>query len=355
VKIPAAGIGLVILVLLILVMLFFGNGGSPPGYQEVKEQHEASLVAMDGVTGVCTYPDTHEIVVMVEDEGMAAKVPKTLDGYPVTVVVTGKLTLHSSAVLPAGSAVPAPGPIDSTPEPEWDLSPADLSAYASAISRTGIARPLVGGISVGNTGFPGAAGTLGLVVAEAGDDEMYGLSCAHVLAFSREGTFVPPGTPVVQPAGSRAAPEQVRIGNLTRFTAIAFSRSGVNYADAAVTRLEVDGLPGLVLDAANSTFYTIQGTTTVTRGDTVRKAGITTGVTTGQVISTDATVRVFITDDQWAVFRDQVLTGSIGSPGDSGSAVDRDGKFVGLYFAGSDTAGVICKAEHILGPLGVTI
>lgn len=142
------------------------------------------------------------------------------------------------------------------------------------------------------------------------------------------------GTLVLQPAGSRAAAERNRIGNLTHFTGIVFSRSGVNYADAAITRLEVDGLPGLVLDAANGTFYTLNGTTTVTRGDTVQKSGITTGVTTGQVIATDAFVRVFFTDDQWAIFRDQVLTGTIGSAGDSGSAVDKDGRLSGSTLPG---------------------
>ena len=358
-KIPLISIGIVVVLLLVIILLGAGTGEAPPDYQEVKKQHEDSLVAMEGVTGVCTYPDTHEIVVMIEDEHMAATIPQTIDGYPVTVVVTGKLTAHVAAAPLAPAATPFPDsdspPFATTTEPARRLDPAGLNAYAASITPTGIARPLIGGISVGNAGFPGSAGTLGLVVTGAEGDGLYGLGCAHVLALGRDGMVVPPGTPVLQPAGSRAPAERSRIGNLTHFTAIAFSRSGVNYADAAITRLEVDGLPGLVLDAANGTFYTLNGTTTVTRGDTVRKSGITTGVTTGQVIATDAIVRVFFTDDQWAVFRDQVLTGTIGSAGDSGSAVDRDGRFVGLYFAGSDTAGVICKAEHILGPLGVTI
>ena len=358
-KIPLISIGIVVVLLLVIILLGAGTGEAPPDYQEVKKQHEDSLVAMEGVTGVCTYPDTHEIVVMIEDEHMAAAIPPTIDGYPVRVVVTGKLTAHVAAAPLVPAATPFPDsdslPFATTAEPARHLNPAGLDAYAASITPTGIARPLIGGISVGNAGFPGSVGTLGLVVTGAEGDGLYGLSCAHVLALGRDGMVVPLGTPVLQPAGSRAPAERSRIGNLTHFTTIAFSRSGVNYADAAITRLEVDGLPGLVLDAANGTFYTLNGTTTVTRGDTVRKSGITTGVTTGQVIATDAIVRVFFTDDQWAIFRDQVLTGTIGSAGDSGSAVDRDGRFVGLYFAGSDTAGVVCKAEHILGPLGVTI
>ena len=41
--------------------------------------------------------------------------------------------------------------------------------------------------------------------------------------------------------------------------------------------------------------------------------------------------------------------------GDSGSAVDKNGNFVGLLFAGSDVNTIVCKAQYILTPLKITV
>jgi hypothetical protein len=73
------------------------------------------------------------------------------------------------------------------------------------------------------------------------------------------------------------------------------------------------------------------------------------------VLATDATARIFVDPDEWGLFHDQIVTGTLGGPGDSGSAVDEDGKFVGLLSAGSENITIVCKAEHILGPLGITV
>ncbi len=45
----------------------------------------------------------------------------------------------------------------------------------------------------------------------------------------------------------------------------------------------------------------------------------------------------------WAIFRDQIVVSTSGfsAGGDSGSAVDKNGKFVGLLFAGSDTVTIV--------------
>ncbi len=43
------------------------------------------------------------------------------------------------------------------------------------------------------------------------------------------------------------------------------------------------------------------------------------------------------------------------SAGRFGSAVDKDGKFVGLLFAGSERSAVISKAEHIIDGLGIAV
>jgi len=66
-------------------------------------------------------------------------------------------------------------------------------------------------------------------------------------------------------------------------------------------------------------------------------------------------VQVYYTDTKWAYLTDQIMTRAFSSPGDSGSAVDKNGKFVGLLYAGSNTVSVICKAQYILKPLGITV
>jgi hypothetical protein len=41
--------------------------------------------------------------------------------------------------------------------------------------------------------------------------------------------------------------------------------------------------------------------------------------------------------------------------GDSGSPVDKDGKFVGLAFAGSSSTAIVCKAKYIINGLGIIL
>jgi len=55
--------------------------------------------------------------------------------------------------------------------------------------------------------------------------------------------------------------------------------------------------------------------------------------------------QIVVTQDNW----------SFASPGDSGSAVDKNGKFVGLLFAGSAGYVVICKAKYIIDGLNITV
>jgi hypothetical protein len=348
-------LGILGIIGLIAVLILMGSGGSEPDVFRVEQKYEDSLISCEGVTGICTSPETREIMVMVENQSVADSLPGALDGCQVRTMVTGKLTTYGTSIpgeladtldLPAG---PAGNPL------QGSQTSFDANAYAASITRTGADRPVVGGISVGSAGFPRAAGTLGIVVEDTTGKNQYVLSCAHVLAFNSNGDFVPIGTPVWQPGGYNAGSPVDQIAVLSHYIPITYYRTGINYADAAIASLEVTGLPYQVLDSKNGTFYTLNGTTNVSVGDVVRKSGISTGVTTSQVLATDALARVFVTDEKWALFRDQIITDAIGAPGDSGSAIDLDGKFVGLYFAGSENVSIICKAEHILGALNVTI
>lgn len=321
-------------VVLLVFLIGTGSAATNPNLKEVREKHEKSLFIIDGVAGVYDDPTTQEIVVMVERPEHIKKIPEKLDGYRVKVEVTGKIQALKS---------------------ETDVISMFQPLQTGAYSRTGVNRPVFGGISVGNAKSPTSAGTLGLVVSGT-DLKSYVLSNAHVLALNSQANFVPLGTEIWQPGGYDGGTSGNRIGVLSKYIPITFrSTRANNYADAAIGILEVSGLNGQVLNSDNTNFYTISGTAIVQSGDTVRKSGRTTGVTTADVTNPSASVKVYYTNTKWAIFKDQILTGSFSSAGDSGSAVDKNNQFVGLLYAGSSTISVTCKAQYILGPLGITV
>ena len=322
----------VVISILLFLVAGIGFASATPGVKDVRLKYEDLLLTLPGAAGVYENKFTQEIVLMVEGPEHIRFVPKHLEGFPIKVRVVGKITPMDSGAAVAGAT----------------------QQYATAYSRTGTDRPVFGGISIGSAKIPDSAGTLGLVV-KGPKGKSYVLSCAHVLALDERAHFVQTGTPIWQPGGFDGGNGADVIGKLSKYLPIRFG-GPVNYADAAIGRLTVSGLKGEVLNASNIDFYTLSGTTTVHRGDTIRKSGRTTNVTYGTVAATDATVRVYYTNSRWARFTDQIVTdGSFSSPWDSGSSVDENGRFVGLLFAGSDSVTVICKAKHLVGPLSITI
>ncbi len=320
----------VIIVLAISVLFIsIASGASQPSIKEVKEKHEAKLFDIDGVSGVSADEVKNEIIVYIEKPEVSRKVPKVLDGYSVKHVVTGKIKALQAATATETVIIP-------------------MTIY----SRISVQRPVFGGISLGNARIPNAVGTLGLVTANN-----YVLSNAHVLAMDSNANFVPIGTAAWQPGGYDGGLSSNTIGRLYKYIPIRFnSFFANNYADAAIATLTVSGNKTSILNAANNGFYTISGSTTVSTGDTVRKSGRSSGVTTNTVNSQSASVRVYYTNSKWAIFKDQIIVNQpFIQAGDSGSSVDKDGKFVGLVFAGSDTIGVVCKAKYIISGLGITV
>jgi hypothetical protein len=148
------------------------------------------------------------------------------------------------------------------------------------------------------------------------------------------------------------------VGELEDYIPIDFDPDAENYADAAIGSIDngVEASPGEQFSEEGN--YWVEGWTEVSKGDIVRKSGRTTGVTTGEVIHTNVSVVVWY-GDQSAYFVDQIVVTqenwSFAAPGDSGSAVDKDGKFVGLVFAGSADCVVISKAEHIIEGLDIDV
>ena len=334
---------LLALVLTLVGILVSGSlpasGGYDPGpvvsLIEARRMLEQDLLPMAGAgfVGIAYSEERDEVVVFVEDEQARQMVPSWFEGYAVRTEVTGRIEALSTQVT----------------EPIAGVSE----------DRQNRVRPLVGGTSLSAYVAQGGliyqySGTLGMVTY---DGKI--LSNAHVIAMEpRTENFLKPGTPVIQPGTGDRGRLGSRVGELEAYILIDFDPDARNYADAAIATIDsvVDASPGEQF--AEEGNYWIAGWTTVSRGDTVRKSGRTTGVTSGQVTHTNASFFVKY-GEQSAYFADQIVVSqeewSFAGAGDSGSAVDRDGEFVGLVFAGSETHAVISKAEHIMAGLGVVL
>lgn len=255
-------------------------------------------------------------------------------------------------------------------------------------NRTDRHRPAPGGVSIGH--FRVTAGTLGCLVRRGAQRFM--LSNNHVLANSNEAQA---GDAILQPGvadGGEVGSDQ--IGTLEDFVPIRFDGvappdppGGGGCSVAALIEFLLNWLAGLlrssyrvgvrrawpaqanVVDAAialpaaqadvEPTILGIgipTGSRDPVLGEHVTKSGRTTAVRSDVVQQVEATVRVQYGAGRIATFEDQVVTGPISQPGDSGSAVlGDDGNVVGLLFAGSDALTIFSPIRHALEAFDVEV
>jgi hypothetical protein len=304
--------------------------------KEARRRAEEKLLPLEGIVGVSHIENPPKIIVYIEHDKYRDKVPSNVDGFKTEVIVTGKLKALSLLRL------------EETVKTAY--------TYSGSVSRTGVVKPLVGGVSIGvpEAAYGGKmAGTLG-IVANDPEGRHYILSNAHVMAMNSKAAFLPLGTAVLQPGTYDGGTDKV--GELYKYIKITFGPKGKNYADAAIAKIIIsEYLIGEVLGSDNTNTYSVSGVADVKAGEIVRKSGRTTGVTASTVASADATVKVWYTVSKWAIFYDQILVNQLFiESGDSGSAVDKGGAFVGLAFAGSSSVAVVCKAKYIAAELGVS-
>ena len=347
-----------ILTSLLIVVLGFGlsgsafasgnsNQGSTP-LGKARQVLEEKLVGLPGIAGIAHSEETGQIIVFLENERAKGQVPSRFEGFMVKTEITGKFQAHS-----VGVADP--------------IAPSQANQVSD--DRKGTVSPLIGGISVSALAgeFWVYAGTLGMVTY---DNKI--LSNAHVIAMNPDNNdFLALGTTIVQPGtldGGQTSANQV--GALEKYIPIEFGqrvgrspnlRYPSNYADAAIATIDsgIGVSAGEQFDELGN--YQVSGTTTVAELDIVRKSGRTSGVTQGQVYLTNASVIVDYGGGKKAYFVDQIMiTQPISQPfsqgGDSGSVVvDKDRKFVGLVFAGSDSYSIVSKASYIIEGLGISV
>ena len=240
------------------------------------------------------------------------------------------------------------------------------------VSHTDRMRPAMGGISVGHPDI--TAGTLGVFMTI--DDIDVIISNNHVLANCNEAEI---GDSILQPGpydGGKLSEDEIGVladflpvkfegeesncltsqwlvGFLnffmtlfkrnTRFKAVQSDQD--NYIDMAIGF----AYPGLVSkEILEIGIPKGISATQPTVGMKVKKSGRTSGLTYSHVIQTDVTVKVGYGDSRMATFADQVMTGSLGEPGDSGSIIlnEKTNEIVGLLFAGSDEVTLFSPAKY---------
>ena len=338
----------VFIALLVFLSLLLSGSGPPLAGQnpsqgdplaQARQVLEQQLISVPGFAGIAHLEETGEVVVFLENEGAKATVPDRFEGFPVRTEVIGIFQ-----ALPARATEPV------VPSQANQISP----------DRTGVVRPLVGGVSV--SALAGEiyiyAGTLGMVTY---DDKI--LSNAHVIAMDPDdSTFLEFGTTVIQPGTLDDGTSANQVGALENYIPIVFYNSPdisdptPNYADAAIAAIdpEVEGLSGWQFSETGD--YQVLGTTAVAEEDSVRKSGRTTGVTESEVYITNAAVWVEYEENMYAYFVDQIVVHKpFSDEGDSGAAVDKDGHFVGLVFAGNVDYSIVCKASYIIDELGISV
>ena len=282
------------------------------------------FLMQEGIAGVsCRRGSEGRLVVYVEDAEAARKVPSTLMGFDVEVVVTGRIY-----------ALGAVGKVGRT-----------LAGLVG--SKTGKWKVVPGGVSCGHLLV--TAGTLSSRVYDLRTGRRLFLSNNHVIAASNAGK---PGDPILQPgpADGGSYPGDV-IGYLERFVPIR-PPPDENLVDAAVARpIRDDVLSDEVLDVG---VVTSVGEARV--GMRVVKSGRTTCYKEGEVTDVNATIKVYGYPWGYSIFSDQVLTTPIGEPGDSGSIVVDVGtrSAVGLLFAGSWQVTALNKMTNVVRSLGIT-
>ncbi len=291
----------------------------------VQNLHTPRLMAMADVVGTATGlgpAGTPAVLVLTKVPGVAG-IPRSLDGVPVVVKVTGEIVALPKPAKPGKPDKPGNGD---------KIDPKDR-----------FERPVPIGVSTGNEGEC-SSGTIGARVKNG--NKVYALSNNHVYALENT---APKGSKVLQPGlydtGCILDDNNV-IGTLDDFEPIIFSTSASNTIDAAIAQTD------LLDNATPSDGYGTPNSTTAEAKlyMAVQKYGRTTGLTKGQVTAINATVNVGYSSGT-ARFVNQIIVEArkpVIKAGDSGSLLvtDPGRNPVGLLFAGN-RRGTFAVANHI--------
>jgi hypothetical protein len=276
------------------------------------------LIQSPGVTGISWKASDPRIIVYVRSQEEAERVPDTLMGWPVEVVVTGPIRILSLPPAKAGRTL----------------------AGAEG-SRTAVWRPIVGGVSIGSRLV--TAGTMATRVYDRATGARLMMSNFHVFYGER-------GTEVLQP-GVYDGGTQV-VGHVLRWAPIGPPPDSYLCDAALAVPISDSILSDEVLDIG-----IITSTEEAREGGRIAKSGRTCGYAEGTVSDLHATIRVEGYPWGDTIFEDQIMASHMLDPGDSGSiAVSVETKAaVGLGFAGSETVSCFNKIGNVLRLLDVSL
>jgi hypothetical protein len=291
--------------------------------QEAVKVLSQKFLLQEGIVGVSHH--SQQLTVYVESTEDAAKVPPTLMGFPVKIVVSGPI--YALNTLPPGKVGHTLGGLAGTKTDKW--------------------RPCPGGVSVGHPMV--TAGTLSTRVYDLATNARLFLSNNHVIAASNRGKV---GDPIIQPGPYDGGTSADILGTLERFIELK-APPETNLVDAAVGKpLKDADLSDEVLDIG-----VVTRVEEASVGMTVEKSGRTTCHASATITDVNATVKVSgYPGVDYYVFEDQIITTYLAAPGDSGSlCVNAATKAaVGLLFAGSQTNTVLNKMTNVAKLLNIT-
>ncbi|ELY94347.1 hypothetical protein C482_18602 [Natrialba chahannaoensis JCM 10990] len=232
----------------------------------------------------------------------------------------------------------------------------------AAPGRQGRHRPVPGGVSEINANS--TAGTGGPYPARVDDPEttaahwrddvepgdLVRLSNNHTYARSDRAEF---GEPILQPSPRDGGEGGDEVGGLVGYVPI--EDGGLVDVAARSVEPERESATYFELDDEWATGV-YRDEYDALQGETVTKTGRTTGVTSAEIEATDASVRVDFGERGAVLFREQLVTGPMSEPGDSGSPVFLDdGTLVGLLFAGSGRQTICNRIGTVERELGVEL
>ena len=304
-----------------------------------QEDHTDFLLSISGVVGTAVgYNADGALAVLIFTEAAGIPgLPRSLDGVPVQVQVTGKLFALKHE---CGHKGPPCGGGDD-PEPDPGLTPTDRWP-----------RPVPIGVSTGHPDI--TAGTIGARVTDG--TNVFALSNNHVYA---DENYASIGDNVLQPGPYDGGidPDDA-IGTLDDYEPIDFTGAD-NTIDAAIAISSKE----LLWNATPSNGYGLPKSviTSAAIWQSVQKYGRTSELTKGTITGINATVNVGYGSGV-ARFVNQIIVEGIKpfiKGGDSGSLLvtDPGRKPVGLLFAGNRSGkfAVANRIDLVLTQFGVTV
>ena len=240
----------------------------------------------------------------------------------------------------------------------------DVIERGKVIAHTGVnedfkIRPLQGGSAISieyfNFGKHNVStGTLGCIVTKKKKSfgrDYFILSNNHVIA---DANNAPIGTPIIQPQYKTGNEETVAyLSDFIKIDFAGFFYEPVNYVDVAIARVTKKSL------ISNKIFGigVIKGSSNADLGLKVKKVGMKTGLTEGEITTIGVTEeQLFENRTKRAIFKDIIVSDIYSRSGDSGSCVlNKNNEIIGILTGGNQTSTSINDINIVLEKLHIDI